>query len=199
MPINKLNSQNEPTMLVIHLKTRLRKMFCHPSLNIDILWCWWNCKYQVNYILLIKNDWSRLCDKFHFKKSTHYNVIDWNTHQSVIFLTRYIEGNDSDGIHKTANNSIMKCDQGMRKDLYGNILLTGGTTLFPGMELYYIIKLSLHYKLNFIMKLYYIMKMYCIIKLYSIMKLYCIIAVELNYYIVLYHGTILYYEIVMHS
>lgn len=37
------------------------------------------------------------------------------------------------GIHKLAFNSIMKCDIDVRKDLYNNIVLSGGTTLFPGM------------------------------------------------------------------
>jgi len=37
------------------------------------------------------------------------------------------------GIHETTNNSIMKCDIDIRKDLYGNIVLSGGTTMFPGI------------------------------------------------------------------
>ena len=30
-------------------------------------------------------------------------------------------------------NSIMKCDESMRKDLYANIVLSGGTTMYPGI------------------------------------------------------------------
>ncbi|PNX54504.1 actin-101-like protein, partial [Trifolium pratense] len=30
-------------------------------------------------------------------------------------------------------NSIMKCDVDIRKDLYGNIVLSGGWTMFPGI------------------------------------------------------------------
>ena len=37
------------------------------------------------------------------------------------------------GIHETTYNSIMKCDVDIRKDLYGNIVLSGGTTMFPGI------------------------------------------------------------------
>ncbi|KAG2555940.1 hypothetical protein PVAP13_8NG045500 [Panicum virgatum] len=33
----------------------------------------------------------------------------------------------------TTYNSIMKCDVDIRKDLYGNIVLSGGTTMFPGI------------------------------------------------------------------
>ena len=37
------------------------------------------------------------------------------------------------GIDQTTYNSIIKCDVDVRKDLYGNIVMSGGTTLFPGI------------------------------------------------------------------
>jgi actin-related protein len=36
------------------------------------------------------------------------------------------------GIHETCYNSIMKCDVDIRKDLYANTVLSGGSTMFPG-------------------------------------------------------------------
>ena len=42
-------------------------------------------------------------------------------------------GEKSVGIHETLVNSIMKCDVDIRKDLYANIVLSGGNTLFPGI------------------------------------------------------------------
>ncbi|KAF3516854.1 hypothetical protein DY000_02061292 [Brassica cretica] len=42
-------------------------------------------------------------------------------------------GMENAGIHETTYNSIMKCDVDIRKDLYGNIVLSGGTTMFPGI------------------------------------------------------------------
>ena len=42
-------------------------------------------------------------------------------------------GMESAGIHETTFNSIMKCDVDIRKDLYGNVVLSGGTTMFPGI------------------------------------------------------------------
>jgi actin len=42
-------------------------------------------------------------------------------------------GTESMGIHNCIHTSIMKCDPLIRKDLYGNIVLTGGSTMFPGM------------------------------------------------------------------
>jgi len=43
-------------------------------------------------------------------------------------------GKESDGIHTTTYDSIMKCDVDIRKDLYGNIVLSGGTTMFEGID-----------------------------------------------------------------
>ncbi|XP_030772602.1 actin, cytoplasmic 1-like isoform X3 [Rhinopithecus roxellana] len=42
-------------------------------------------------------------------------------------------GMESCGIHKTTFNSIMKSDVDIRKDLYSNTVLSGGTTMYPGM------------------------------------------------------------------
>eukprot|EP00923_Selenidium_pygospionis_P051063 GHVN01088628.1.p1 GENE.GHVN01088628.1~~GHVN01088628.1.p1 ORF type:complete len:379 (+),score=26.12 GHVN01088628.1:3-1139(+) len=41
-------------------------------------------------------------------------------------------GKESLGIHETLNDSIKKCDIDVRRELYGNIVLSGGTTLYPG-------------------------------------------------------------------
>ena len=43
-------------------------------------------------------------------------------------------GQESAGIHKTTCNSILKCDIDVRKDLYQNIVLSGGSSMFPGMR-----------------------------------------------------------------
>uniref|UniRef100_A0AC35TTE4 Actin n=1 Tax=Rhabditophanes sp. KR3021 TaxID=114890 RepID=A0AC35TTE4_9BILA len=42
-------------------------------------------------------------------------------------------GMESAGIHETTYNSIMKCDIDIRKDLYANTVLSGGTTMYPGI------------------------------------------------------------------
>ena len=42
-------------------------------------------------------------------------------------------GMDSVGIHEMCYNSIMKCDVDIRMDLYANIVLSGGSTMFPGI------------------------------------------------------------------
>ncbi len=42
-------------------------------------------------------------------------------------------GMESAGIHETTYNGIMKCDIDIRKDLYANNVLSGGTTMYPGI------------------------------------------------------------------
>ena len=41
-------------------------------------------------------------------------------------------GTDFAGIHQICYNSIMKCDETVHCDLYANIVLSGGSTMFPG-------------------------------------------------------------------
>ena len=44
-----------------------------------------------------------------------------------------LAGMESGGIHKQIFDSIMKCDGDLHKTLYGNIVLSGGSTMFPGL------------------------------------------------------------------
>jgi len=44
-----------------------------------------------------------------------------------------MNGIEADGIDKTTYDSIMNCDIDVRKDLYANIVLSGGTTMFEGI------------------------------------------------------------------
>lgn len=50
----------------------------------------------------------------------------------LLFKPSFI-GQEFNGIHELTFNSIMKCDVDVRKDLYNNIVLSGGTTMFPGI------------------------------------------------------------------
>ncbi|VDL98736.1 unnamed protein product [Schistocephalus solidus] len=43
-------------------------------------------------------------------------------------------GMESAGIHETTYNSIMNCDVDIRKDLYENTVLSGGSTMYPGIS-----------------------------------------------------------------
>jgi len=50
----------------------------------------------------------------------------------VLFQPSFI-GREAAGIHQCTYNSIMKCDVDVRKDLYFNVVLSGGTTMFRGL------------------------------------------------------------------
>ncbi|KAL3875059.1 hypothetical protein ACJMK2_037997 [Sinanodonta woodiana] len=50
----------------------------------------------------------------------------------VLFQPAFI-GMESSGIHELVHNSVMKCDIDVRRDLYQNIVLSGGSTMFPGL------------------------------------------------------------------
>jgi len=50
----------------------------------------------------------------------------------TLFQPAFI-GMETAGIHETTYNSIMRCDIDIRKDLYANTVLSGGTTMFPGI------------------------------------------------------------------
>lgn len=43
-------------------------------------------------------------------------------------------GKEDLGIHHLTFNSIQKCDVDIRKDLYSNIVLSGGTTMYEGLS-----------------------------------------------------------------
>ncbi|KAK4308339.1 hypothetical protein Pmani_019931 [Petrolisthes manimaculis] len=43
-------------------------------------------------------------------------------------------GMEASGIHDTVYNSIMKCDVDIRKDLYANVVLSGGSSMYDGMS-----------------------------------------------------------------
>jgi len=43
-------------------------------------------------------------------------------------------GKESNGIHALTHSSIKKCDIDIRKDLYTNVVLSGGTTMFHGID-----------------------------------------------------------------
>jgi len=50
----------------------------------------------------------------------------------VLFQPSFV-GREANGIHETIFESIMKCDVDLRRHLYQNVVLSGGTTMFPGI------------------------------------------------------------------
>merc|ERR1712202_69966 len=50
----------------------------------------------------------------------------------VLFQPSFI-GKEEEGVHQLTFKSIMKCDVDIRKDLYANTVMSGGTTMYPGI------------------------------------------------------------------
>jgi actin-related protein len=51
----------------------------------------------------------------------------------VLFQPNHI-GNEQNGVHQLTFDSIMKCDVDIRKDLYANCVMSGGTTMFNQID-----------------------------------------------------------------
>jgi actin len=62
---------------------------------------------------------------------THRKKCRFRTPEALFQPT--ILGYETIGIHEMIYNSIHHCDADIRRDLYGNVLLSGGTTMFPGI------------------------------------------------------------------
>jgi actin beta/gamma 1 len=50
----------------------------------------------------------------------------------ALFQPQFL-GLEQEGVHKLTFSSIMKCDVDIRKDLYGNIVMSGGTTMYKNI------------------------------------------------------------------
>merc|ERR1719434_32672 len=50
----------------------------------------------------------------------------------ALFQPQFL-GLEQEGIHKLTFTSIMKCDVDIRKDLYGNVVMSGGTTMYKNI------------------------------------------------------------------
>jgi len=53
---------------------------------------------------------------------------------SEVLFKPNLLGRESEGIHKLTYDSIMKCDVDIRRDLYHNTVLSGGSTMFPNLD-----------------------------------------------------------------
>ncbi|KAI3609273.1 cytoplasmic 1 [Moniliophthora roreri] len=50
----------------------------------------------------------------------------------TLFKPHFV-GLEAAGVHETVYNSITKCDLDIRRDLYANVVLSGGSTMYPGL------------------------------------------------------------------
>jgi len=80
------------------------------------------------------------------KEKLSYIALDFDNEMKVTYASSDTEktyelpdgniitlGKEASGIHDTTFKSIMKCDVDIRRDLYANVVLSGGTTMFQGI------------------------------------------------------------------
>lgn len=53
--------------------------------------------------------------------------------EALFFPDLIKEGDEVEGMHKMTFSSCQECDIDIRKDLYSNVILSGGTTLYQGL------------------------------------------------------------------
>jgi len=53
--------------------------------------------------------------------------------EALFFPDQIVQGSEVLGLHKMTYETITTCDVDIRKDLYSNVILSGGTTLYPGL------------------------------------------------------------------
>uniref|UniRef100_A0A8C5MZS5 Actin n=1 Tax=Leptobrachium leishanense TaxID=445787 RepID=A0A8C5MZS5_9ANUR len=95
-------------------------------------------KEQLCYVAL---DPEKEMNKNTIETMNEYKLPDGNTimignqlfRAPEILFTPYLIGMESPGIHQMLYSSILKCDIDVRRDLLNSILLSGGSTLFPGL------------------------------------------------------------------
>lgn len=79
--------------------------------------------------------WGSICFRYEWWQLTNTEACcplpSWTCCE--YFRKNLFLGMESAGIHETTYNSIMKCDIDIRKDLYANNVLSGGTTMYPGI------------------------------------------------------------------
>jgi len=97
-------------------------------------------KEKLSYIALDFDNEMKDANESSDKEKTYElpdgNIITLGTERfrcpEVLFQPSLI-GKEASGIHDTTFTSIMKCDVDIRRDLYANVVLSGGTTMFHGI------------------------------------------------------------------
>jgi actin-related protein len=94
------------------------------------------CEVALDYDATIKEGSdSKIFEKKEELPDGHAIVIGIERFQvpEVLFQPQ-LAAKQNEGIQKHADESIKKCDQDIRKDLYKNIILSGGSSMFQGMK-----------------------------------------------------------------
>ncbi|CAK5075218.1 unnamed protein product [Meloidogyne enterolobii] len=96
-------------------------------------------KEKLCYVALdFEKEMTKAASSLEKKYKSHYNELLTIGNESfrcpeALFQPSFL-GMKMEGIHQTSLNSIMKCDTDIRKELFANIVLSGGSTMYPGIS-----------------------------------------------------------------
>jgi len=97
-------------------------------------------KEKLSYVALDFDAEMKLCNSSSEKEKS-YELVDGSIVTvgserfrcaEVLFQPQFI-GKEANGIHDMVFKSIMNSDVDLRRDLFANVVLSGGTTMFPGI------------------------------------------------------------------
>ncbi|ERM99458.1 hypothetical protein AMTRI_Chr12g233950 [Amborella trichopoda] len=97
-------------------------------------------KEKLSYVALdYDKEWTKSCESSIIEKQYELpdgQVITMGSGRfrcpEVLFDPSRI-GVESGGVHEAVFNSIKRCDVDIRREMYGNVVLSGGTTMIPGL------------------------------------------------------------------
>ncbi|CAK5083856.1 unnamed protein product [Meloidogyne enterolobii] len=96
-------------------------------------------KEKLCYVALdFEKEMTKAASSLEKKYKSHYNELLTIGNESfrcpeALFQPSFL-GMKMEGIHQTCFNSIMKCDTDVHKELFANIVLSGGSTMYPGIS-----------------------------------------------------------------
>ncbi|KAJ5071049.1 actin-7-related [Anaeramoeba ignava] len=92
------------------------------------------CFCSLNYEEELKGNQNELEKEYELKNGDIITISEERMKCCECLFNPKLIGVDLEGIHKLIYNSIMECDIDLRKDLFENIVLSGGTTLIPNFN-----------------------------------------------------------------
>ena len=77
---------------------------------------------------------SKISEKFPLPGGDHIELREERIKCPELMFVPLLYRKKEDGIHKFLHDCIVQCDQDIKKDLFKNIVLAGGSTMFKGMK-----------------------------------------------------------------
>src|SRR3990167_4801116 len=91
------------------------------------------CYVSCDYLRDVNNATHKDDKQYVLPSGTAYDIAAKLTFQCPEALFRpSLLGLEASGVHEAVYNSIMQCDEAIREELKGNIVISGGSTLFSG-------------------------------------------------------------------